>query len=65
MLIGDVPFKGEQLDQDAHLRMCSIAVVPPSQRRPELTIPPALEAVVMKTLAEEGRRSLRWRYAAS
>jgi serine/threonine-protein kinase len=49
MLVGDVPFKGDNATKTLTSHVFD-TVTPPSVRNPELNIPPALEAVVMKTL---------------
>jgi eukaryotic-like serine/threonine-protein kinase len=52
MLIGDVPFKGENSTKTLTAHVFD-PPVPPSQRRPDLNIPPALEAVVMRVLQKK------------
>ena len=52
MLTGDVPFKGENAPQTLTKHVFE-AVVPPSQLRADLGIPPVLEAVVMKLLEKK------------
>jgi hypothetical protein len=52
MLIGDVPFKGETSTKTLTSHVFD-PVIPPSQRRTDLTIPPALEEVVMRTLSKK------------
>ncbi len=52
MLVGDVPFKGETSTKTLTSHVFD-PVQPPSQRRPDLNVPPALEAVVMKTLSKK------------
>jgi serine/threonine-protein kinase len=52
LLTGDVPFKGETATRTLTMHVYD-AVEPPSKRRPELAIPPALEAVVMRTLQKK------------
>jgi len=51
MLTGERPFGGSQLDVlRAHL---SDTPVPPSVRRPDVSIPPQIEALVMRALSKE------------
>ncbi len=50
LLTGSVPFEGESAVTIA-LKQVSVEAVPPSQRNPEVT--PALDAVVMRSLAKE------------
>ena len=52
MLTGRVPFRGDNPMQTLTLHVHE-RVMPPSKRRPELPIPPALEAVVMRALAKD------------
>jgi serine/threonine-protein kinase len=52
MLAGDVPFKGENATGTLTKHVFD-AVTPPSERRPELGIPPSLEAVVMRMLQKK------------
>jgi eukaryotic-like serine/threonine-protein kinase len=52
MLVGDVPFKGDNATKTLTSHVFD-TVVPPSVRNPELNIPPALEVVVMKTLSKK------------
>jgi serine/threonine-protein kinase len=52
MLTGDVPFKAETSTRTLTAHVFE-PVVPPSARRPDLVIPPALEAVVMRTLQKK------------
>jgi serine/threonine-protein kinase len=52
MLIGEVPFKGENSNKTLTKHVFE-SVTPPSQRRPDLEIPPALEAVVLRTLEKK------------
>jgi serine/threonine-protein kinase len=52
MLVGDVPFKGENSTKTLTMHVFD-PLVPPSQRRPELKIPAALEAVVVRTMAKK------------
>jgi serine/threonine-protein kinase len=52
MLIGDVPFKGENSTKTLTAHVFD-PPVPPSKRRPDLNIPAALEAVVMRTLSKK------------
>jgi serine/threonine-protein kinase len=49
MLVGDVPFKGDNSTKTLTMHVFD-APEPPSKRRPDLQIPAALEAVVMKTM---------------
>jgi serine/threonine-protein kinase len=51
MLVGKVPIKGRNMVQTIAMQMME-AIVPPSQKRPELGIPLFIEAVVMKALAK-------------
>jgi serine/threonine-protein kinase len=51
MLIGKVPHKGGSSVRTIAMQIMD-AIPPPSQVRPELEIPPALEAVVMRALAK-------------
>jgi serine/threonine-protein kinase len=52
MLVGDVPFKGENSTKTLTKHVFELPV-PPSQRRPDLNVPPALEAVVMRTIQKK------------
>jgi serine/threonine-protein kinase len=52
MLIGDVPFKGENSTKTLTAHVFD-PPVPPSKRRPELNTPAALEAVIMRTLSKK------------
>jgi eukaryotic-like serine/threonine-protein kinase len=52
MLIGDVPFKGENSTKTLTSHVFD-PVIPMTERRPELSVPPSLEAVVMKTLSKK------------
>jgi serine/threonine-protein kinase len=52
MLTADVPFKGENSTKTLTSHVFD-PVVPPTQKRPDLQTPQALEAVVMKTLAKK------------
>jgi serine/threonine-protein kinase len=49
MLIGEVPFRGDTSTKTLTSHVFD-PPVPPSSRRPDLHIPPALEAVIMRTL---------------
>ena len=52
MLTGDVPFKGETPTKTLTQHVFD-APEPPSKRRPDLAIPAALEAVVLRTLQKK------------
>jgi len=52
MLTGDVPFKGETPTRTLTMQVFD-APQPPSKRRPDLTIPASLEAVVMRMLQKK------------
>jgi serine/threonine-protein kinase len=52
MLTGDVPFKDDTATKTLTLHVFE-KPVPPSVRRPDLAIPPALEAVVMRCLQKK------------
>jgi serine/threonine-protein kinase len=52
MLVGDVPFKGENAPKTLTKHVFE-AVVPPSQRAPELDIPPEVEKVVLRLLQKK------------
>jgi hypothetical protein len=52
MLTGDVPFKGENAPKTLTKHVFD-AVLPPSQKRPDLDIPPVLEAIVLCMLEKK------------
>jgi tRNA A-37 threonylcarbamoyl transferase component Bud32 len=52
MVIGDVPFKGENSTKTLTAHVFD-PVIPPTKRRPDLNIPPALEAVILRTLQKK------------
>jgi serine/threonine protein kinase len=52
MLVGKVPHKGESMIRTIAMQMLDPAT-PPSQVNPDLDLPPALEAIVMKALAKK------------
>ncbi len=52
MMTGEVPFRGDT-SAGTLTKHVFDQVVPPSRKRPDLAISPALEAVVMKTLAKK------------
>jgi serine/threonine-protein kinase len=52
MLTGDVPFKGESAAGTLTKHVFE-AVVPPRERRPDLTIPPGIEAVCLRAMAKQ------------
>ncbi|HEX5058186.1 MAG TPA: protein kinase [Kofleriaceae bacterium] len=52
MLVGKVPHKGESMIRTIAMQMLE-PIIPPSKANPEVRIPPALEAIVMKALEKE------------
>ncbi len=52
MIVGKVPHKGGSLVQTVAMQLLD-KVVPPSQRRPDVTVPPELEALIMKALEKK------------
>jgi serine/threonine protein kinase len=52
MLVGKVPHKGESMIRTIAMQMLD-PITPPSQVNPDLEIPAALEAIVMKALAKK------------
>jgi tRNA A-37 threonylcarbamoyl transferase component Bud32 len=52
MLTGEVPFKGTN-SQATLTKHVFEAAVPPSKRRPDLDVPPTLEAVVLRAMAKK------------
>jgi serine/threonine-protein kinase len=52
MLCADVPFKGDTATKTLTMHVFT-PVVPPSQRRPDLQIPPALEAVCLRAMQKK------------
>jgi hypothetical protein len=52
MLVGKVPLKGESMIRTIAMQMLK-PITPPSQVRPDLHLPPTLEAIVMKALAKK------------
>ncbi len=52
MIVGDVPFKDESATRTLTKHVFE-PVVPPSVRRPELAVPPSLEAIVMRMLEKK------------
>jgi serine/threonine protein kinase len=52
MLVGKVPHKGQSMVQTVAMQMLD-PVIPPSQRRPDVKVPPELEAVIMKALQKK------------
>ena len=52
MLVGKVPHKGESMIRTIAMQMLD-PITPPSQVNPDLGVPPALEAIVMKALAKK------------
>ncbi|HEU4613596.1 MAG TPA: serine/threonine-protein kinase, partial [Kofleriaceae bacterium] len=52
MLVGKVPLKGESTIRTIAMQLLD-PITPPSQVNPDLKLPPALEAIVMKALAKK------------
>jgi serine/threonine-protein kinase len=52
MIVGKVPHKGQSMVQTVAMQMLD-AVIPPSQRRPDVKVPAELEAVIMKALQKK------------
>jgi serine/threonine protein kinase len=52
MLVGKVPLKGESMIRTIAMQMLE-PITPPTKVNPDLNIPPALEAIVMKALAKK------------
>ncbi|HEY5947669.1 MAG TPA: protein kinase [Kofleriaceae bacterium] len=52
MLVGKVPHKGESMIRTIAMQMLE-PITPPSKVNPDLNIPPALEAIVMKALEKK------------
>ena len=57
MLTGEPPFKGPSILQTLHKHV-NEPVVPPSARRPDLNLPPQIDAIVGRALEKD--RELRW-----
>ncbi|HUS31954.1 MAG TPA: hypothetical protein VMZ53_25810, partial [Kofleriaceae bacterium] len=52
MLVGKTPLKGDSMIRTIAMQMLD-PIVPPSQVNPDLHVPPALEAIVMKALEKK------------